>query len=814
MREIVKKGKRKKGVAVIVSLAAVSLALVLNWAIGERARASEPDRTVSLGAARIASPSLPQEGKEWSGDFVYYGSYEGKPIKWRVLDTEGDGGSSSMDGGFLLQSDQILTTLPFKDGTDDSGQHAGDNQWSASDIRTWLQGRDGLLSDANFSKQEKDRIMRTTRQAGQSPVAGLKSAALNKDTMFLLDASDLANSRYGYSYEDMVTGVNLKGSWWLRSAYEKSSSAVGLVLSGGQIFHDFVFEENGVVPAFNLDPTDILFITAADTAKNNTVKPVQTAEINEWKLTLSEGQTLEAGTAERHSGEITVPYIYKGDSANQISVMITDGNPKDSDTIVKFYGKVSQGAFENQGTVTFTLPEEFDEKSDTVYLLAEQANGGNRIDYASELVKISIPPAHTHQWEWRVDEDAHWHVCVAPDCDLKGDVKQDYEEHDFGENEGVVIKEATEEEDGIEEILCDICGNRIQVPLPFEDPDDPDDPDDPEDPDDFEDPDEDCEHEFVAVVIKPASCTETGVRRYTCEDCEESYDEVIPALSATLTHTFGQWKQVTAPTTTQEGVSKRTCIVCGASETGKTPKLVPAHKHSYQDDAWIMNEKYHWVQCQCGKKRDIEAHEWNKGKVLKKMTKKQEGKIQYRCTICDKTVDRTLAKIGTQFTSGAYNYKVTADQDGRPTATLLGFAKGKSKKIVNVPGTATLNGVSYSVVKIADKAFASNLKIQKIVIGNSVEQIGNYSFFFALNLESITMGTGVEEVGEHAFCHTYKLKSIVVKSKKLTAAVTGVLHGCKANISIGVPSQKVKTYQENVFYTHPQCVKSLKQPKE
>ena len=481
--------------------------------------------------------------------------------------------------------------------------------------------------------------------------------------------------------------------------------------------------------------------------------------------------------------------------------MITDGDPKDSDTTVNFYGKVSEDTFEDEGVVTFTLPEEFDEESDNIYLLAEQVNDGNQTDYASEPIEIELPPAHEHQWEWRFDEDGHWEVCVAPGCDLdEEDAMEDYEEHDFGENEGVVIKEATEEEDGIEEILCDICENLIRVPFSFEGPDEPEEPEEPEEP---------HEHEYEAVILKSATCTETGIRRYTCvdEDCAHSYDEVIPALSATLSHTFGQWMQEAAPTTAQEGLSRRTCTVCGGSETQKIPKLAPAHEHSYVENAWMTNETYHWIQCECGEVEDMESHEWNKGKVLKKATKKVEGEIQYRCRVCEKTVNRTLAKVGTKFTSGSYNYKVTIDKNGRPTATLLGFAKGKSKKVVNVPATITLNGATYSVTKIADKAFASNLKIRKVVISNSVEKIGNYSFFFAKNVESITLGTGVKELGEHAFCHTYKLKSVVVKSKKLTEAVTGLLHGVKENVSIKVPAKKIKAYQRDVFYTHPLCVK-------
>lgn len=824
MRESLKKRGLKKRTAIFVSLAAVGMVLLLNWVFRNQVWASEPDRTVSLGAARIADPSLPEEGKAWSGDYVYFGTYEGEPIKWRVLDTSGDAGSSSTEGGFLLQSDRVLATMPFEDGEDATGEHGNGalagNEWKVSDIRTWLRGEDAFLSAGNFNAKERAAIMRTSGEAGESPIGSLQSVALNRDTVFLLDVSDLANNKYGYSYKDGSVNGKWDQSWWLRSTYTKSDSGAGCILSGGQVFRDFLIEENGVVPAFNLDPSGILFLTEADKPKGTSIEPVETKEINEWKLTLSEGQTLEAEAASRHSDEITVPYAYTGENANQISVMIMDGEYEGAETKVKYYGKVSEEGFEADGTVTFTLPEEFDEDGDRVYLLAEQANAGNRTDYASEPVEVELPPAHEHQLEWCFDQEAHWRVCTAPDCDLEDveDIEdnEDYEEHDFGENESVIIKEATEEEDGLERILCDVCGNFIEIPFSFEgeEPEETDEPEEPgeigEEPDESDEP---HEHEFVEVIVKAATCTETGIKRRYCEDedCEESYDEVIPALSATLSHTFGQWTEVTAPTTEKEGVSKRTCTVCGMTETGTVPKLVstPAHKHAFSDK-WMTDETDHWFQCECGEIEDLDPHEWNKGKVLKKPTKKQEGEIQYRCDVCDKIVNRKIAKVGTKFTCGAYQYKAAGCRDGYPVATLLGFAKGKRSKIVNVPNTASLKGVAYSVIKIADKAFASDDKIQKVVIGNKVKIIGNYSFFFAENIESITLGTGVEDLGEHVFCHTYKLKLLVVKSNKLEAAYTAILHGCTNNVVIKVPAKKVKEYQEDVFFTHPQCVKALK----
>ena len=53
-----------------------------------------------------------------------YGSYQGEPVEWRVLDKK--------DGEILLLSEYGLDILPF----DDSG--SGSIIWENSSIRNWL----------------------------------------------------------------------------------------------------------------------------------------------------------------------------------------------------------------------------------------------------------------------------------------------------------------------------------------------------------------------------------------------------------------------------------------------------------------------------------------------------------------------------------------------------------------------------------------------------------------------------------------------------------------------------------------------------
>ena len=66
----------KRVVAGMVSVSVFSTALSLKWEFSEhRVMASEEEGCeVSLGISGLNQPSEPQDGEEWSGDYVYYGS--------------------------------------------------------------------------------------------------------------------------------------------------------------------------------------------------------------------------------------------------------------------------------------------------------------------------------------------------------------------------------------------------------------------------------------------------------------------------------------------------------------------------------------------------------------------------------------------------------------------------------------------------------------------------------------------------------------------------------------------------------------------
>ena len=65
------------------------------------------------------------------------------------------------------------------------------------------------------------------------------------------------------------------------------------------------------------------------------------------------------------------------------------------------------------------------------------------------------------------------------------------------------------------------------------------------------------------VVTKEPTCTETGIKTYTCTECNGTKTEEIPALG----HTWSSWTTTSEATVFAKEVQKRTCSVCKTTET-------------------------------------------------------------------------------------------------------------------------------------------------------------------------------------------------------------------------------------------------------
>ena len=83
------------------------------------------------------------------------------------------------------------------------------------------------------------------------------------------------------------------------------------------------------------------------------------------------------------------------------------------------------------------------------------------------------------------------------------------------------------------------------------------------------------------TVTTPASCTEDGVKTYTCQLCGETKTESLPKTG----HEWGEWVETTAATETTEGVETRICKNDPEhTETRTTPVLKPYNKPHPDDN--------------------------------------------------------------------------------------------------------------------------------------------------------------------------------------------------------------------------------------
>ena len=86
-------------------------------------------------------------------------------------------------------------------------------------------------------------------------------------------------------------------------------------------------------------------------------------------------------------------------------------------------------------------------------------------------------------------------------------------------------------------------------------------------------------HSYTSKVTKPATCTEDGVRTYTCE-CGDFYTETIPAIG----HRYGDFVVTKSATCTEDGVKTKTCANCNDKITESIPKT----GHTSSD--WIIDK--------------------------------------------------------------------------------------------------------------------------------------------------------------------------------------------------------------------------------
>lgn len=139
-----------------------------------------------------------------------------------------------------------------------------------------------------------------------------------------------------------------------------------------------------------------------------------------------------------------------------------------------------------------------------------------------------------------------------------------------------------------------------------------------------------------------------------------------------------------------------------------------------------------------------------------------------------KTNRKKPAKVGKIITSSAgYRFKVTSSKVKNPEVAL--YRPGSGRKEVKIGAKVTIDGISYSVTSVCERAFRSNKKVTKV-----------------------SLGSRVDKIGKEAFANCRNIKVLYIYSPRLKASDIGenAFKGINKRVKISVPKAKMKEYKE------------------
>lgn len=183
-----------------------------------------------------------------------------------------------------------------------------------------------------------------------------------------------------------------------------------------------------------------------------------------------------------------------------------------------------------------------------------------------------------------------------------------------------------------------------------------------------------CQHKYNSEVTKPASCSEVGVRTYTCSECGDSYTEEISKLPHTFlpdyvadsdghsqkckdcdfvtektAHEFTDLVSSEPSTCSKQGSVVKACV-CGATDT----ELLPLAAHNYSK--YVIKGDKHCLKCEvCGSvTAEEEDHKFEiQGEITPSTCTKQGSQVM--SCVCGQTHSEALPLAPHTFTKSDFD---------------------------------------------------------------------------------------------------------------------------------------------------------------
>lgn len=242
------------------------------------------------------------------------------------------------------------------------------------------------------------------------------------------------------------------------------------------------------------------------------------------------------------------------------------------------------------------------------------------------------------------------------------------------------------------------------------------------------------------VITKEPTCTEEGIKTYTCTECNGTKTEEIPALG----HTWSSWTTTSEATVFAKEVQKRTCSVCKTAETRevgnklKATMKVSANTVPLKVKQSIRNFKVTGM----AKGDSVKSWKSSNTKIVK-----VSGKANGTCKISAQKRTGT-ARITITLKSGLKKtIKIKVQKSAVKTTKITGFKGGKKsitlkkgKKFTLVPickpissrEKATFTSSNKKVVKVDSKGRIKALKPGKATI---TVKVGNKKAKFKVTVK-------------------------------------------------------------------------------
>ena len=328
-------------------------------------------------------------------DYIYYGSYEESPIKWRVLDHQTNTG----EPGYFLLSEELLGS-EYYGGVYFS--YDGVSTWQGSYAQSWCKA----FAENSFTEDEKKYAMTVSKKEAREyetgGIIGFLESELINEKVFFLSAYEARNPSYGFTGNETRVAkwkYDSRAWWWIRSYY--SLHGMGYIdTDGGMAYGDFLDEDalkqrRPARPAFNLDGSDILFLSNAKGGKADTETDPDLAAIpehgsGEWKLTIHDSTRTNfsartLGYTDVAAGsDIRVGYSGARKGSNEyVSVIIADAQGQNL-----YYGRIAEDS--ESGEAAVAVPYSLPVGKYTLKVYSEQYNGDYRTDYAGNFVELPI----------------------------------------------------------------------------------------------------------------------------------------------------------------------------------------------------------------------------------------------------------------------------------------------------------------------------------------------------------------------------------------------------------------------------------------